>query len=67
LKKWSPTNRSARFVAPAISAIVRLEVFDAKIVPGCRAVEFLKSAFERQVFGDRFDHDIDGLGSGTGS
>src|SRR5438874_3060218 len=33
LKKWSPTKRSARLVAPAISAIVRLEVLEAKIVP----------------------------------
>src|SRR2546425_3231677 len=33
LKKCSPTKRSARFVAPAISAIVRLDVLDAKIVP----------------------------------
>src|SRR5438876_360015 len=34
LKKCSPTKRSARFVAPAISAIVRLDVLEAKIVPG---------------------------------
>src|SRR6266850_689695 len=33
LKKCSPTKRSARFVAPAISAIVRLDVLEAKIVP----------------------------------
>src|SRR5437016_1208333 len=33
LKKWSPTKRSARLVAPAISAIVRLDVLEAKIVP----------------------------------
>src|SRR5216117_4309653 len=33
LKKCSPTNRSARLVAPASSAIVRLEVLEAKIVP----------------------------------
>src|SRR6058998_2397253 len=34
LKKCRPTKRSARFVAPAISAIVRLDVLEAKIVPG---------------------------------
>src|SRR5882762_6014696 len=34
LKKCRPTNRSARLVAAAISAIVRLEVFEAKMVPG---------------------------------
>src|SRR5882762_3672833 len=33
LKKCSPTKRSARFVAPAISTIVRLDVLEAKIVP----------------------------------
>src|SRR2546430_17648618 len=46
LKKCSPTNRSARLVAPAISAIVRLEVLDAKIVPWPQsASSSLKSAF----------------------
>src|SRR5882672_11398362 len=33
LKKCRPTKRSARLVAPAISAIVRLDVLEAKIVP----------------------------------
>ena len=48
LKKCRPTNRSARFVAPAISAIVRLEVFDAKIVPAPhRPSSSLNSAFLR--------------------
>src|SRR3989454_7535550 len=34
LKKCSPTKRSPRFVAAAIAAIVRLDVFDAKMVAG---------------------------------
>src|SRR5713226_8271009 len=34
LKKCSPTKRSPRFVAAAIAAMVRLEVFDAKMVAG---------------------------------
>src|SRR5437660_592522 len=34
LKKWSPTKRSPRFVAAAIAAIVRLDVFEAKMVAG---------------------------------
>src|SRR2546425_7707096 len=34
LKKCNPTKRSARFVAAAIAAIVRLDVFDAKMVVG---------------------------------
>src|SRR2546429_6124491 len=33
LKKCRPTKRSARFVAAAIAAMVRLDVFEAKIVP----------------------------------
>jgi len=36
LKKCSPTNRSARLVAAAMAAMVRLEVFDAKIVAGAQ-------------------------------
>src|SRR5207247_5977086 len=39
LKKCSPTKRSARLVAAAISAIVRLDVFDAKTVPAPRSEE----------------------------
>src|SRR5207245_8844085 len=34
LKKCKPTKRSARRVAAAMAAIVRLEVLDAKIVAG---------------------------------
>src|SRR2546430_450807 len=34
LKKCSPTKRSPRFVAAAIAAIVRLDVFEAKMVAG---------------------------------
>src|SRR4029077_16225621 len=34
LKKCNPTKRSARLVAAAIAAIVRLDVFDAKMVAG---------------------------------
>ena len=34
LKKCSPTKRSARLVAAAIAAILRLEVLEAKIVDG---------------------------------
>ena len=34
LKKWRPTKRSRRRVTAAIAAMVRLEVFDAKMVPG---------------------------------
>src|SRR3989449_431122 len=34
LKKCNPTKRSPRFVAAAIAAIVRLEVFEAKMVAG---------------------------------
>src|SRR2546422_47881 len=34
LKKCNPTKRSPRFVAAAIAAIVRLDVFDAKMVAG---------------------------------
>src|SRR6266487_950037 len=34
LKKCSPTKRSPRFVAAAIAAIVRLDVFDAKMAAG---------------------------------
>src|SRR6266487_4366211 len=34
LKKWSPTKRSPRRVAAAIAAIVRLEVFEAKMAAG---------------------------------
>src|SRR3989454_11981289 len=34
LKKCKPTKRSPRFVVAAIAAIVRLDVFDAKIVAG---------------------------------
>src|SRR5439155_18735123 len=46
LKKCSPTKRSARFVAPAISAIVRLDVFEAKIVPAAhKPSSSWKSAF----------------------
>ncbi len=48
LKKCRPTKRSARFVAAAISAIVRLDVFDAKIVAGPhRPSNSLKRAFLR--------------------
>src|SRR5881397_3350570 len=49
LKKWSPTNRSARCVAAAMAAMVRLDVFDAKMVAGphrassSRHREFLSS------------------------
>src|SRR5712664_3383692 len=46
LKKCRPTNRSARLVAAAISAIVRLDVFEAKMVPGPHSPSSsLKSAF----------------------
>src|SRR2546426_797989 len=46
LKKCSPTKRSARFVAPAIPAIVRLDVFEAKIVPAAhKPSSSWKSAF----------------------
>src|SRR5438105_5579073 len=46
LKKWSPTKRSARLVAPAISAIVRLDVLEAKIVPAPhRSSSSTKSTF----------------------
>src|SRR6266700_604538 len=34
LKKWSPTKRSPRWVAAAIAAIVRLDVFEAKMAAG---------------------------------
>src|SRR6266704_2369724 len=34
LKKCSPTKRSPRFVAAAIAAMVRLDVFEAKMVAG---------------------------------
>src|SRR5882724_57196 len=48
LKKCNPTKRSPRFVAAAIAAIVRLEVFDAKMVAGPhRPSSSFQSAFLR--------------------
>jgi len=37
LKKWRPTTRSGRVVAPAIAAIDRALVFEARIAPGAAA------------------------------
>ena len=60
LKKWSPTNRSARLVAAAIAAMVRLEVFEAKIVcAGQRASSSFHSVvLDVEILGDRLDHDV---------
>src|SRR2546422_6200345 len=50
LKKCSPTNRSARRVAAAMAAIVRLEVLDAKIVAGPQRAS---SSFHKAFFRSR--------------
>src|SRR6266403_122254 len=50
LKKWSPTKRSARFVAAAIAAIVRLDVFEAKMAAGPHRPS---SSFQRAFLSSR--------------
>ena len=50
LKKCSPTKRSARLVAAAIAAIVRLEVLEAKIVGGAQRPS---SSFHSAFFSSR--------------
>ena len=45
LKKWSPAKRSGRFVAAAISTIVRLDVFEQKIVAGGHTVSSSPKTF----------------------
>ena len=45
LKKWSPAKRSGRVVAAAISTIVRLEVFEQKIVVGGQAASSSAKTF----------------------
>src|SRR5437763_16560275 len=45
LKKWTPANLSGRRVGAAISTIVRLEVFEQKIVAGGRIVAGAANSF----------------------
>src|SRR5438874_10118505 len=45
LKKWTPANLSGRRVAAAISTIVRLEVFEQKIVAGGQIVSSSANSF----------------------
>src|SRR5881296_3421976 len=50
LKKCSPTKRSPRFVAAAIAAMVRLDVFEAKMVAGPHRPS---SSFQRAFLSSR--------------
>src|SRR5213080_1292865 len=50
LKKCSPTKRSPRFVAAAIAAMVRLDVFEAKMVAGPHRTS---SSFHRAFLSSR--------------
>ena len=60
LKKWRPMNRSDRPVAVASSVIERLEVFEAKIVPGGQrpSSSCQSAALEGGVLGDRLDDQL---------
>src|SRR6266550_578689 len=50
LKKCSPTKRSPRFVAAAIAAMVRLDVFEAKMAAGPHRPS---SSFQRAFLSSR--------------
>ena len=60
LKKCRPTIRSGRVVAAAIAAIVRLDVFDAKIVCGGQSgIELLPDrVLDVEILDDRLDDDV---------